>query len=375
MAEKTNLGKALNVYGVSGISSGRNVCLYNDDDTDPMQEWVLKSKNGDFYFCNSTRQNFVLDRSSGVTGSPRNNAHICSTGMTAINDYAVVMERVYENIFVISLRDKSNYGDLCLTAMNSATPTSGTISYLDAPGNVCWAKRDGSGEQRWIVEEVPEEGQKLIMPINQATITDCYKENAPAYHEQGFADPMHYAVDMVGSPQDFYASGNGVIVGYSKTNSGPLGKWLAVRYDNVEGTDGTRYNGVILRYCHLDQIYKTEGEVHINDANAMARYGNTGTSKEHLHVEVDTDINNPNKTPTIKKGSNGLIPAGDDDTTIDPFLIFHKKISKPELQTVKPSQSYCDIQNCSICKTYTQYEEGKVPYVNEQQCYDIPSIE
>ena len=363
---------ALNVWSSSSYPQAKlsNVCLWEYDETDIAQKWVIKNSTPSYIQpLKGSSSNLYLDRYTGTGAGAGINAHLYTPSDTSLFD----IQTASQDSVKIKVADKNLY----LTAYGG-TNGKRTGKTAKSEGNVFFAANSNSPTQEWIPVDNSSSGggtyQKLIMPINQSVITVCYKENAPAYHEQGFSDPMHYAIDMTGTPRNFYASGDGTIVGYSATNSGPLGKWLAVRYDKVEGVDGKKYNGLVLRYCHLDDIYKTSGEVHINDEDAMARYGNTGTRFAHLHVEVDTDTVNYNKTPTIKGNSNGLVPAGNDDTTIDPFLVFHKKISEPENQSVSWSQSYCDKDNCSICAQYTQYEPGKVPYVNIEQCRNVPEI-
>lgn len=363
----------LNVWSDSNYPQAKlsNVCLWEYDKTDIAQKWVVTSSTRGAFIQPLKGSSFdlYLDRYTGSGAGAGINAHLFTKSDTSLFD----IQTASQDSVKIKVVDKNLY----LTAYGG-TNGKRTGRTNKSEGNAFFAAGSNSPTQEWIPVDNSSSGggtyQKLIMPINQSVITVCYKENAPAYHEQGFSDPMHYAIDMTGTPRSFYASGDGTIVGYSATNSGPLGKWLAVRYDKVEGVDGKKYDGLVLRYCHLDDIYKTSGEVHINDKNAMAKYGNTGTQFAHLHVEVDTDTVNYNKTPTLKGKSNGLVPAGNDDTTIDPFLVFHKKTSKPENQSVSWSQSYCDKDNCSICAQYTQYEPGKVPYVNIEQCRNVPEI-
>ena len=368
--------RMLNLYSSGTAANGMNVVLYTSDDSNE-QKWLF---DGD-RLRPKTDITFCLDRYTASTYLDNADIWKASAKDAAVQKIKLEAHGIY---YYILLQTKIGGKDYYLTASNNTNGNAtATGKQAGADGNVYWAEQlNGGGDyhQLWFFTEDSGSSsgggtyQKLIMPINQSVITVCYKENAPAYHEQGFSDPMHYAMDMTGTPRNFYASGDGTIVGYSATNSGPLGKWLAVRYDKVEGVDGKKYDGLVLRYCHLDDIYKTSGEVHINDEDAMARYGKTGTKSAHLHVEVDTDTVNYNKTPTIKGNSNGLVPAGNDDTTIDPFLVFHKKISEPENQSVSWSQSYCDKDNCSICAQYTQYEPGKVPYVNIEQCRNVPEI-
>ncbi len=316
------LGKALNIYGsgVNGIVSGRNICLFDDDDTDLMQEWMFKTSNGDMYLCNSTRQSFVLDRSSGVTGSPVNNAHICSTSMTSKEDYSIILEPYGGNKYIISLKN----GALCLTAMNGSTPEAGTISSLGAAGNVCWKVRDGSTKQIWIVKEI-EEGQKLIHPFDKQYYTVGYEDEAPAYPAKYPIYGYHHAVDMFASGDtSVYASGNGEIVGTKTFNS--LGKVLAVRYDNVLNRKGKNIGSIIVRYCHLDSFSKTSGTITKGDKIAVegATGSGAGNGKTvHLHMEFDTDVNYPLMTPTEGGGTN---------TTINPLEVLYKSSN----QTVEP---------------------------------------
>lgn len=380
--EENGLGRSLNVYGNSP-SYLANVCLFKSNDGDVCQQWIYKESGGHKYLICKGAPSLVLDLftgSSAAANVTNYNAHV----------FNQLSNTCYLEIEPLSGNDSgyirirlANYTNKYLTANQGSNGTN-TGKDVNAPGNVYFYNgglTDYSQDWKPIrldaVDPDPDpdpsdDDQYLIMPINQSNITVSYKDNAPAYHEQFPSAPTHYAIDMYGTPRDFYASGTGRVVGYSKTNAGPLGRWLAVRYDNVINVNGKRIGSVILRYCHLDDIYKTSGYVHIDDEEPMARYGNSGTTNAHLHVEVDTNVNAPNETPTLSGASNGLKPASN-DTTIDPFSVFHRKLSKPEEQTVTPQQSYCNIPNCQTCATlYPQYEEGKVPYVNVAQCKAVP---
>ena len=145
--------KALNAYGTNAVATGRNVCLYTDDPDDIMQKWRYRETvNGDAFLASAVDANFVLDRSSGISGSPANNAHMCSLSQTLINDYALEFNFISGNRCNIKL---ANQGNLLLTARNNGTPTSGTISSLTAPGNVCWYSTSVSdAAAQWYVEEV-----------------------------------------------------------------------------------------------------------------------------------------------------------------------------------------------------------------------------
>lgn len=83
----------------------------------------------------------------------------------------------------------------------------------------------------------------------------------------------------------------------------------------------------------------------VDSTTKIGTYSNTGVLNmgKHLHVEVDTDLKNPLYTPTLTGNAGGLFAGlrGSGDTTVNPLLVFKKKISAPENQTVGISQSYC----------------------------------
>lgn len=386
-------GMMLNFY--YSQKKGENVVLWGDDGS-PEQQWKVIETSDYCYKLQTMKDTARVLNRHVESGADNNNADAVTMNSNANATQEILIGSSLGNIVYISMLvfDDPNASTLYLTAVNNEE-ASGTAKTPTSDGNVYWAPAKGANggltsAQKWRMVEVgatsgdeedETEGQRLIMPINQSRITVGYKSNAPAYHEQaiknGFSDPVHYAVDMVGTPRSFYASGDGTVVGYSTTDAGSLGKWLAVRYNNVIDIHGNNIGDVVFRYCHLDDIYKTSGEVHVDDASPMARYGSTGTgaSLPHLHMEVDTDVEHPNKTPSLSGSSNGLVGGKNNDTTIDPFEVFYRKTSIPENQTVTPSQSYCDIPNCSVCATqYSQYEDGKVPYVNEAQCNSVPIL-
>ena len=58
-------GFALNVFGTKAASTGRNVCLYANDPTDIMQDWVVQERNGGYRLHSAVNQSYVLDCSDG----------------------------------------------------------------------------------------------------------------------------------------------------------------------------------------------------------------------------------------------------------------------------------------------------------------------
>ena len=189
--------------------------------------------------------------------------------------------------------------------------------------------------------------QYLALPLNTCIINVGYKQYAPGYNLNG-TKATHYGVDFIGSTfasnRGFFASGNGVVLGVNKTfipKSGyTVGRWIAVKY-----TDVVNYGSLIVRYYHLERVDVSVGQS-ISLDTQLGVYGTTGdySTGNHIHVEVDTDTVNWQYTPTISSATKcGLKPGytGDRDTTIDPLLVFKRKLSAPEKQT-------CSVDNDGV---------------------------
>lgn len=199
--------------------------------------------------------------------------------------------------------------------------------------------------------------QRLALPLNTTNITVGYKDEAPNYYllKAGW---RHYGTDMTGTSNcashanDFFASGNGVILGYNTDANQTVGRWLAIKYTDVEG-----YGDLVVRYFHLEKIHITSGSVNLD--SKIARYGNTGPYSKgyHLHVEVDTDVEYWNYTPTIS-GASGDLRAGTADqrnsqgqiisretSTRNPLAVFRVKKTAPEKQSFKVAYDGVDDDN------------------------------
>lgn len=180
--------------------------------------------------------------------------------------------------------------------------------------------------------------QKLALPLNNATINAGYKNYAPGYNLNG-VKATHYGVDWIGrtykSDLRFCASGNGIVMGVNRTfkpKSGyTVGKWVIVKYTNVEG-----YGDLIVRYFHMDRVDVNVGD-RVNLDTILGVYGTTGDYSygNHIHTEIDTDTKYWQYTPTLSGSTNcGLRPGytGNQDTTINPLSVFMVKTTKPESQ-------------------------------------------
>ena len=127
---------------------------------------------------------------------------------------------------------------------------------------------------------------------------------------------------------------------------------LNLDFFKVRRCSGVKYlkiiPSIIMRYFHLASKSTLRINQKVDLDTAIGSYGKTGqwhdTMGRHLHVEVDTDIDNPLYTPTLKGAAGGLYAGnrGDGDTTFDPCTVFFIKDSAPENQNLTYSQSKCD---------------------------------
>ncbi len=207
---------ALNVYGTNAAGTGRNVCLYTDDDTDIMQSWIVREyEDGDvtgYRLHSAVNNNYVLDCSDGLlSNSYADNAHLCKTTQTSATDSVVRFVKDADNLYRIYLPGRNLY----LTATNTNVNSSGLPAFAittstaltggrGGQSNVCWACRADSAKQKWIVSpQVDVDGDGgtaeysrnyLVYPTNVMRITQSYDGTFNHYLYSG-GSPCDYPVD------------------------------------------------------------------------------------------------------------------------------------------------------------------------------------
>ena len=153
-------GFALNVFGTKAASTGRNVCLYANDPTDIMQDWVVQERNGGYRLHSAVNQSYVLDCSDGsLKKSYKNNAHLCITGQTSDTDSRVIFEGKGNKIYKIYLPVKNLYLTATNSKVNKSTGypastienESALIGGAGGESNVYWAPGNTRAVQEWIV--------------------------------------------------------------------------------------------------------------------------------------------------------------------------------------------------------------------------------
>lgn len=168
--------------------------------------------------------------------------------------------------------------------------------------------------------------EKAILPLNEARVTAGYKN--PAYRTAlGF---NHYGVDMADDDRTeraIYApctmkvthAGYDDLMGYTI---------IAVSVNPIDIHNGLKAGSrrIAIRMAHLDAVYVKAGDIVKPEGNKIGLYGGTGvygggSTNRHLHVEVDTDVDYPNYSPTPGASANDIWRGGY-DTTIHPLDVF-----------------------------------------------------
>ena len=323
-------GMFLNLYYSNGVSDGQNVILWEGDGS-LEQQWKYNGSK----LLTVRNTNFALDKYTVSGSANNNNADVWTANDPTNQNIVFVVTSSGDNVVKIKLTSSKMY----LTAYGFENGTSGG-KIPTSIGNVYWTSSDKGSMQQWICREVgASNGQYLALPLNTTIINVGYKNYAPGYNLSG-RPSTHYGVDFIGNSFEndkrFFASGDGIVLGVNSTyipQSGyTVGKWLAIKYFNVNG-----YGDLIVRYFHLDNIAVSVNQEVTLDT-VVATYGQTGdyVTGPHLHVEVDTDTNAWNYTPTLASPTKcGLMPGltGEADTTVNPLDVFKRKISEPEKQT------------------------------------------
>lgn len=190
--------------------------------------------------------------------------------------------------------------------------------------------------------------QKLILPINKATITASYKN--PNYKTQ--FKYTHFGIDLIGNIT-LYASGNGVV-----THCGPdslFGNVIVIVYDTaiVQGQEMP----ITARYFHLASIGVKVGQ-RVSKDTVLGYMGKTGklVTGVHLHLEFDKDVKYPNFSPT----GNGTIIKGGTDTTINPVSVLFVKTTAPDSQSIT-GQSYNNCVNTGEAESIQRIVEVPQP--------------
>lgn len=164
--------------------------------------------------------------------------------------------------------------------------------------------------------------EKAIMPLNNARITAGYKN--PAYEKK--MKFKHYGIDMADLKRadlSVYAPFKMKIVEAGTDNVMGI-TLIGVSVNPIDIHHGPKKGSsrLVVRMAHLAKIHVKEGDVVSPEDKKIADYGMTGIhgNSPHLHVELDTDIEYPQYSPTLGRSSN--IWKEGTDSTVNPMDVF-----------------------------------------------------
>ena len=164
--------------------------------------------------------------------------------------------------------------------------------------------------------------EKAILPLNNARVTAGYK-NELYKKSMGFE---HFGTDMADKFRkdiSIYAPFKMKIVEVgSDTLMG--GTIIATSVNPIDIHYGPKKGSrrLTVRMAHLAKTYVKVGDIVSPEDTKIADYGSTGKygGSPHLHIEIDTDVEYPQYSPTLSRSSN-LWKKGK-DSTLNPMDVF-----------------------------------------------------
>lgn len=338
----TNVGSGYNLNQIGGFTSnGTNVTLWAPDTSDSEQWWKMEGDKLYPYKCQNGSKKVCLDRYI-TRDANYNNADLWEDNDDAQQTIILGVDATGDQFTIQLLNARADDGSaLYLTGASNPNGGNNPSKVPGADGNVYWSTipnyQAPSNYQLWRFtpvnqnpgtggEEGPGGLQHLVFPFQNIYFTAGYKT-------QGYADSFphlapHHGIDCTGrGDYNIYASGKGTIVGIASSGANAsaspmfwLGNVLAIQYDKTVANDGEYAGSRVIRYCHLQSIesnLKVGDTVYKGDKIAVMGQTGEGADVDHLHLEMDLNIN----TPLVTRSEQGdSVP----DSTVDPMNLFWK---------------------------------------------------
>lgn len=150
----------------------------------------------------------------------------------------------------------------------------------------------------------PEGTQTLSFPINNGLITAGFK-NERYVEKHGFS---HYGIDITSSGNgtaNILASGNGIVLGTEFCDNS-VGNIAVIQYDNVFIPETGETITIIARYYHMLNITISKDDT-VTKGKVIGTIDRNHKWYNHIHMELDTDINYPFNTPQVAEESSKLL--------------------------------------------------------------------
>jgi len=177
--------------------------------------------------------------------------------------------------------------------------------------------------------------QKLILPVNKMKVTCGYKnEWYPKTKFNGKYLGEHYGLDF-SNDTTMWGSGDGIVISAGEDRC--FGKYVVVKYKYAYNHKTGTAQDVVFRYFHMASV-SVKSKQRVTKDTKLGIMGSTGTysSGIHCHLEVDSDTEYWNYTPSLS-GNSSVFKAGyrdSRDTTINPIHFLHIKSSAPDNQVL-----------------------------------------
>ena len=284
---------ALNVFGTNAASTGRNVCLFKDDDTDIMQDWVVKTSGSGYRMHSAVNQSFVLDCSDGsMSSSYKNNAHLCATSQTSTKDSQVEFKKVGDNVYKIYLPGKGLYLTATNTKLVNNLPAS-SIGNADAltggtggQSNVYWASNSTSIKQQWIVSPEVDGGGTTPDDNDFFWPTESHTLSQGGSYGNGHLGIDIRATNPGVAGDEVYAFADGIVAKITTPSSND-GYGVRLHHINPYPQQTNGKKQLRTQYLHFCQEPTVKKNEYVRAGQVIGYMGNTGNSTGvHLHFET-----------------------------------------------------------------------------------------
>lgn len=310
---KADGSRSLNVWCSSTYPATNlsNVCLWETDTDDTAQQWILaRADNNTNYVLKSVENSAkCLDLYTGTGDGANINAHLYSQSSTS---YLIFENGEYSNTVRIRLAGTTKNG-YYLTA-NQGSHGTRTGKGVNSNGNVYfYSTLLTDNSQEWEIIEIGSSsggetggnGQKLKLPINGVNIISASRTTDPnSSYADSYNGSFHYGADIAcGNGTELKGLGSGTVVG--KGYNAKEGNFISVKYQNCIPVDAGNNKDLIVRYFHMNSV-SADIDDSVTTSTLLGKSGNTGawSGGYHVHVEVDTDTEYPNYTPSLQNSNN-----------------------------------------------------------------------
>lgn len=160
----------------------------------------------------------------------------------------------------------------------------------------------------------PSNSQLLFYPMMNGTISAGFKNKK----YQTAYKYIHYGIDCdsrYGEDFNVIASGSGTVIGIEQNKFNSLGCIVVIQYNNVYNPTTKKLMNCVVRYYHMASLNVKKGD----KVNAYDIIGRVIDHKwwNHIHFELDTDVQHPFYTPQVAESSSCLlVRKGATDSTI-----------------------------------------------------------